>query len=244
MLGAKIGARGEISTVSNITPELLTIKDEAFIADMASIGPARVNHEMLMIAQITIGNRTFIGNAALAPVGADIPDGCLIGVQSTPPKGTIEPKSTWLGLPPIYLPRRQIVEGFMENQTYKPGLNAYALRYVYEFFRVTLPPAFAYGIFGTTLLFSMEDLVILGPGLLLPLLPFIYLAPALIATLLVVALKWLFIGRYRPRIEPLWSHFVRRTEFITALYENIAVPLIIGPLLGTPFHVWCCANSA
>ena len=31
MLGAKIGARGEISTVSNIMPELLTIKDEAFI---------------------------------------------------------------------------------------------------------------------------------------------------------------------------------------------------------------------
>jgi non-ribosomal peptide synthetase-like protein len=116
MLGAKIGARGEISTVSNITPELLTIKDEAFIADMASIGPARVNHGMLMIAQITIGNRTFIGNAALVPVGADIPDGCLIGVQSTPPKGAIEPGSTWLGLPPIYLPRRQIVEGFMENR--------------------------------------------------------------------------------------------------------------------------------
>jgi hypothetical protein len=39
-LGAKVGVRGEISTVSNITPELLTIKDEAFVADMASIGRA------------------------------------------------------------------------------------------------------------------------------------------------------------------------------------------------------------
>ncbi len=44
---AKIGVRGEISTVSNITPELLTIKDEAFVADMASIGPARVYRETL-----------------------------------------------------------------------------------------------------------------------------------------------------------------------------------------------------
>ena len=140
MLGAQIGARGEISTVSNITPELLTIKDEAFIADMASIGPARVYHGMLMVAQIIIGNRTFIGNAALAQVGANIPDDCLIGVQSTPPKGVTEPGSTWLGLPPIYLPRRQIVEGFTEDQTYKPGLNAYALRYACEFFRITLPP--------------------------------------------------------------------------------------------------------
>jgi non-ribosomal peptide synthetase-like protein len=185
MLGTQIGARGEISMISNITPELLTIKDEAFIADMASIGPARVYHGMLMVAQITIGKRTFIGNAALAPVGANIPDGCLIGVQSTPPKGVIEPGSTCLGLPPIYLPRRQIVEGFTEDQTYKPGLNAYALRYASEFFRVTLPPAFAYGIFGATLLFFMEGLAMLGPGLLLPLLPFIYLAPAFIATLIV-----------------------------------------------------------
>jgi non-ribosomal peptide synthetase-like protein len=85
MLGAKIGARGEISTVSNITPELLTIKDEAFVADMASIGPARVYRNTLMVAPITIGVRTFIGNSALVPVGGNIPDGCLIGVQSTPP---------------------------------------------------------------------------------------------------------------------------------------------------------------
>ncbi len=236
MLGAKIGARGEIATGSSITPELLTIEDEAFVADMASIGPARVYHGILMVAPIyTIGNRTFIGNAALTPVGASIPDGCLLGVQSTPPKGVIDPGSTWLGLPPIYLPRRQIVEGFGEEQTYKPSLSAYALRYAYEFFRATLPPAFAYGIFGTTLLFYIDGLTMLGPGLLLPFLPFIYLVPALIATLIVVALKWLFIGRYRPRIEPLCSHFVRRTEFITALNENIAVPLLIGPLLGTPF---------
>jgi|ERR1035437_14894 non-ribosomal peptide synthetase-like protein len=235
MLGAKIGARGEIATVSSITPEMLIIENEAFVADMASIGPARVYHGILMVAPITIGNRTFIGNAALIPVGAAILDGCLIGVQSTPPKGAIDPGSIWLGLPPIYLPQRQIVEGFGEEQTYKPSLSAYALRYAYEFFRATLPPAFAYGIFGITLLFYIDGLTMLGPGLLLPFLPFIYLLPALIAILIVVAFKWLFIGRYRPRIEPLWSHFVRRTEFITALYENIAVPLLIGPLLGTPF---------
>ena len=36
-----------------------------------------------------------------------------------------------------------------------------------------------------------------------------------------MALKWLFVGRYRPRIEPLWSHFVRRTEFVIALYETV-----------------------
>jgi len=189
----------------------------------------------LIVAPITIGVRTFIGNSALVPVGGNIPDGCLIGVQSTPPQAAIYPGSSWLGLPPMYLPRRQVVEGYTEEQTFKPRLGAYALRYGYEFFRITLPPAFAFGILWTLYFLSQASLATLGLGFSLPLLPLFYLAPALVAILAVAALKWLLIGRYRPRFEPLWSHFVRRTELITGLYENVTTPLLLGFLLGTPF---------
>ncbi len=234
MLGAKIGVRGEISTVSNITPELLTIKDEAFVADLASIGPARVYRKTLMVAPITIGVRTFIGNSSVVPVGGNVPDGCLIGVQSTPPQATIYPGSSWLGLPPMYLPRRQVVEGYTEEQTFNPHLGAYALRYGYEFFRITLPPAFAFGILWALYFLSQASLATLGLGFSLPLLPLFYLAPAFATILAVAALKWILIGRYLPRFEPLWSHFVRRTELITGLYENVTVPLLLGFLTGTP----------
>ncbi len=237
MLGAKIGNRGEISTVSNITPELLTIKDEAFVADMASIGPARVYRGKVMVAPITIGVRTFIGNAALMPVGSNVPDGCLIGVQSTPPQATIDPGSSWLGLPAMYLPRRQVIKDYSEEKTFKPRLSAYALRYAYEFFRITLPSASAYGILWAVYLLARSNLAMRGLGLSLPLLPLFYIVPALAATFSVALLKWLLIGRYRPRFEPLWSHFVRRTELITGLYENITTPQFLRFLLGTPF-VW------
>ena len=43
------------------------------------------------------------------------------------------------------------------------------------------------------------------------------------------------IGTYRPRVEPLWDRFVRRTEFVTGLYEGAAVPALLGMLAGTPF---------
>jgi non-ribosomal peptide synthetase-like protein len=36
-------------------------------------------------------------------------------------------------------------------------------------------------------------------------------------------------------MEPLRNHFVRRSEFITGVYENIKVPQLLGFLLGTPF---------
>jgi non-ribosomal peptide synthetase-like protein len=33
----------------------------------------------------------------------------------------------------------------------------------------------------------------------------------------------------------MWSHFVWRSEFITALYESAAVPGLLGAFTGTPF---------
>lgn len=53
--------------------------------------------------------------------------------------------------------------------------------------------------------------------------------------LLVAAVKWALVGRYRPRVDPLWSHFVWRSELVTGLYEAVAVPLLLEALAGTPF---------
>jgi non-ribosomal peptide synthetase-like protein len=66
------------------------------------------------------------------------------------------------------------------------------------------------------------------------LLPAVYLASGLVVTLAVVAMKWAVVARYRPRVEPQWSHFVWRTELITGLYENVAVPWLLHWLAGTP----------
>ena len=65
--------------------------------------------------------------------------------------------------------------------------------------------------------------------------PFLYVALAVGMGLATTLLKWLVIGRYRPVTAPLWSMFVWRTELVTSLYENLAVPLLLEPLRGTPF---------
>jgi non-ribosomal peptide synthetase-like protein len=48
-------------------------------------------------------------------------------------------------------------------------------------------------------------------------------------------LKWAVLGRYRPRVEPLWAPFVRHSELITGLYEGFAVPALAMLLTGTPW---------
>jgi non-ribosomal peptide synthetase-like protein len=50
-----------------------------------------------------------------------------------------------------------------------------------------------------------------------------------------VALKWSLVGRYRPRVEPLWAPFVRHSELITGLYESFTVPALGMLLTGTPW---------
>jgi non-ribosomal peptide synthetase-like protein len=54
----------------------------------------------------------------------------------------------------------------------------------------------------------------------------------------VVALKWIFIGRYRPRTAPMWTVFVWLSEGVTSLYESLAVPNFLDLLRGTPMLPW------
>jgi non-ribosomal peptide synthetase-like protein len=234
-LGAKIGRHAEVSTISDITSELLELGDETFIADGASVGPARVERGFVNLAKVSVGCRSFIGNAALVPQGAAIPSGCLIGVQSIPPAGPIDPDTSWVGLPPIFLPRRQLMSGFPDELTFRPSRRLYALRCAYELLRIGLPPMLIMLSFlglwaGIEQVYARHSLLL--TVLALPVLGFGFSGAA---TLVIALLKWLLIGRYRPRVEPLWSHFVRRTELITGLYENVTVPLLLEPLLGTPF---------
>ncbi|MDC6657668.1 hypothetical protein OEZ74_25655, partial [Leclercia adecarboxylata] len=53
--------------------------------------------------------------------------------------------------------------------------------------------------------------------------------------LLVAALKWLAIGRYRKRSEAMWTPFVWLSEGITSLYEGMAAPNFMSYLRGTPW---------
>ena len=107
LLGAKIGPRAEVSTVSNVDPDLLVVGAESFVADLAVVGTARHYRGCIALGVTEIGVRTFVGNAALVPSNTRLPDNSLIGVQSVPPAHQIEAGTAWLGSPAIFLPRRQ-----------------------------------------------------------------------------------------------------------------------------------------
>lgn len=234
-LGAKVGRSAEVATIANIDPDLLTLEDECFVADMASVGSATYCNGHVAFRETVVGTRAFVGNASFIPSGTHLADGSLIGVQSVPPVGGVARGTSWLGSPPFFLPKREMYEEYTEAQTFRPTDAQVGARLVIEFLRIMLPASIlALSTFGT--LYAVSFLAEAAPLWVVVLAtPAIALAGSLLVVLVAAALKWLVVGRYRPRVEPLWSGFVRRTEFVTGIYETTAVPALFASLCGTPF---------
>lgn len=241
LLGAKVGKRAEVSTASFISPDLLEIGEESFIADSVSLGAPRVSRGYLSIGPNRIGKRSFIGNSAMLPPGTVIGDNCLIGCLSAPPANpadALREGTSWMGSPAIFLPQRQQTGDFPVESTFNPPFNLRFQRAAIEFVRVITPSTCF--IILLSLLFSVilllrDELSVLDTLLLFP---FLYFATGLAAALLTIIAKWLLVGRYQPCEKPLWNNFVWRNELINALHEHVAEPFLIGALTGTPFICW------
>ena len=234
LLGAKVGRGAEVSTASHIDPEMLTISQGSFVADMASVGSATFHNGWMVRRPTLVGRRAFVGNAAVVPAGSTLGDESLIGVATVPPPSGVPQDSTWLGSPAMHLPVRQDSGDHPESMTFRPSRGRVAERLGIEFLRATLP-ASAISVSIYLFLQWLSDVARTAPSWVVVLAaPALALGTALLLVLLVAAVKWLVVGAYRVRTEPLWSRFVRRSEFVTGLYEAAAVPGLLTMLSGSP----------
>ena len=239
LLGAHIGRGSEISTVRHVEPELLVAGDACFLADDVMIGAPRVAGGVISIGYVHVGTKTFVGNSAVVPQGKVLGDGVLVGCLSTTPMtNPVQNGTSWFGSPALLLPRRQQAEHFAESRTYAPPRRLVALRYLIEFFRVTLPCTLF--VAAATLLMNVIDMIQDTTPLWFQasLLPLLYLGFGALGFLVVVGLKWLLVGRYRVSNHPLWCDFVWRTELVTGIYENFGVYFLLDLFRGTPFICW------
>lgn len=238
LLGAKVGKNAEISTAMGVVPDMLTLGDETFIADAVMLGDDEVDGGWMTLQPTVIGHRSFVGNGAYVPDGTVLPENVLIGVQScSPDNDVIREGDTWMGSPAMRLPARETHTGFPEALTYHPSWRRRLARALIEAMRIVLPLAITIGVGYLIVLESfkdvsndsipefIEDLAIGG------------LVYGIGAFTLVLALKWLLVGRYRPHSVPMWTPFVWFSEAVTNLYEAIAVPNFVDMLRGTPMIV-------
>lgn len=236
LMGAKIGKGAEISTNLAGRFDLIEIGEKNFIADEVMLGDEDIRRGWMMLKKVKTGANVFVGNDAVVPPGSIIPKGALIGIKSKPPENhLIAPNDTWFGSPPIKLPVRQKFDALSENWTYEPPLWKKFARAVFEAVHVSLS-TMLFITFGTWAVewFGADLLAGEWGSLALNFMiasTFISVA----VTLVVIAFKWLTMGRYEPVVMPMWSWWAMRTEAVAVLYWGLAGKVLIEHLRGTPF---------
>lgn len=239
LMGAKVGANTEISTATGVIPDLLQLGRDSFVADGVMLGDEEQRGGWMTLKPTMVGHRTFLGNGAYVGDGTRVPDDVLIGVQTrTPENDAMRPGQVWLGSPAVLLPAREGDLGFDRRLTFQPSRARWCARAAIETLRIVLPMAFVIAagylvVHATMPLAEEEDWT--GMAGALALAGCLY---GLASFLLVVALKWLLIGRYRPTARPMWSLFVWTSEAVTCVYESLAVPNFLDFIRGTPLLPW------
>jgi non-ribosomal peptide synthetase-like protein len=236
LLGAKIGRRAEISTVSQFSPELAQVGEQSFFADGSMMGGRRFHRGVVELAESRVGRRSFVGNGAILPAGKSLGENSLLGCLSAPPAEheRTPDGSEWLGSPSFALPRRPKVQGFDETVTHEPTRALIALRLAVDALRIVIPSTIVMG--GAV---ALSALVEAGHARLplaawLLTVPLAAMAVVSLALLSVVATKKVLIGTFTPTIKPLWSLFVWLNEAVNGTYETVAAPELTL-LLGTPY---------
>jgi non-ribosomal peptide synthetase-like protein len=236
LLGAKVGRRAEISTVSQLSPELVELGEQSFFADGSIIGGRRLHRGLVELRRQRVGKRSFVGNSAILPTGTSLGDGCLLGCLSAPPEGaeTVPDGSEWLGSPSFVLPHRVKVEGFDESVTHEPTRKLIAQRLAVDAMRIALPTVLAGAQVAGFAALADCAAERLPFGGWLAVLPAAAIVAAMAGLAGAILTKKVLIGTFRPTIQPLWSMFVWLNEAVNGAYETVAAP-ILTPLLGTPF---------
>ncbi|HEX8202797.1 MAG TPA: hypothetical protein VF590_20135, partial [Isosphaeraceae bacterium] len=233
--GMTVGRGCEISTITDVVPELVAIGPGSFLADGIYLGGPRVHRGAVTLAPTRLGAGTFLGNHVVIPGGCRLPDGVLLGVCTVGDEA-VAPGSSWFGHPPFELPRREVV-ACDRRLTHDPPPIRWLNRVLWELLRFALPaePVFLLLAWCKALgaaeaaLPRVVVLAAVGPGLTL--------ATAAASCALVLVLKWVLLGRVRPGVHPLWSCWCSRWDFLYVAWGAYARG-VLSALEGTLLLPW------
>jgi non-ribosomal peptide synthetase-like protein len=235
LMGARIGKGSEIATNLAGRYDLIEIGENCFIADEVALGDEDMRRGWMRLKSVKTGDRVFIGNDAVVPGGVELPSDSLIGVKSRPPSETeIDPGEAWFGSPPILMPARQKVDAGGDALTFRPSRARKIGRAAYEALNISLP-SMLYITFGTWAVESFGQRLLEGDYATFAAL--FVLDSVLISfgiMFVAAAVKWASMGRYTPRVKPMWSFWAVRNETSTVLYWGMTGRVLLEHLRGTP----------
>jgi non-ribosomal peptide synthetase-like protein len=209
--GMKIGRNSEVSTLIDLVPGMVEIGTDSFLADGIYLAGARLRSGVASVEPTRVGDRTFVGNHATIPAGAQLPPDVLIGVSTVADTSSITEPGVWFGHPPFLMARR--FEPEMDRSlTHTPSRMRRISRWFWELLRFALPLPVAALAMVWTALAGHEWYTVMGATL----------ATGVFAVAFMLVLKWSLLGRVQPGKHPLWSCWCSRWDFLYVAWGMVA----------------------
>ena len=222
LAGMDIGTKCEISTIVGVIPECISVGDESFFADGIYLGSPHIHRGTVTIARTTLGRGTFLGNHVVIPAGTQLPEDVFIGVCTVANSNQGITGAAWFGHPPMELPRREVVS--VDRQlTHNPPIIRYISRVFWEALRFALPcvPLSMACVWYWLMSIALSDAG--WAWRILVIAPAVTLATIIAQCSVVIALKWLLLGRTKAGQHALWSCWCSRWDFLYVAWQFYAV---------------------
>ncbi len=223
LAGMNIGRGCEISTISDVVPESISIGPGTFFADGIYLGGPAIHRGTVTIGSTSLGRATFLGNHVVIPAGATLPDEFFVGVCTVADASRARAGSSWFGHPPLELPRREIVS-IDPRLTHTPGALRFCNRLLWESLRFTLPTLPI--VVGSLWIWAVTQTGVHWVEFYLIVAPGATLGAMAIECLAVLSLKWLLLGRTRAGQHALWSCWCSRWDFLYVAWQFYAMPAL------------------
>ncbi len=232
LAGMRVGRGSEISTITDVLPELVSIGEECFFADGIYLGAPRIHDGVVTTAPTGVGRSVFLGNHVVVRAGTQLGDGVLIGVSTVADDTRMTAGTSWFGHPPFALPRREIVT-VDRRLTHEPGPLRFVNRVGWELARFALP-----WIGVLSVLWWCRLIAVLTPRIgVVPAMPSALLLASAALAVFVIGAKWLLLGRARPGQHALWSCWCSRWDFLYVAWGFLA-RRSVAQLEGTLLLPW------
>ena len=236
LAGMKVGRACEISTITDVVPECVTIGEKSFLADGIYLGGPRVRCGTVEVGATSIGAGAFIGNHVVIPGGCRLPEKVLLGVSTVADDRVIRPGTAWFGHPAFEMPRQEVVV-YDRRLTHEPTFMRRLTRFVWEAGRIVMPVPLVLVVLAWLEVVEQARTG-LDPGSRLALaVPAATLGAAVALIALGIAAKWALLWRVRPGQRPLWSCWCSRWDFFYVAWDAWCAR-ILAVLEGTLMMPW------
>lgn len=231
LLGARIGRRAFIGTVSIDTADLVTIGDDAIVSDYAMLATSSVERGLLRIGSVRIGNSAFIGTMSVVGRNSAIGDAAALDdLSSLPMNQSIPSGESWSGSPAKCIATGRIAQ--------RDGEAGFLRRMLVGF-----------GLFIAAVILPLVAILPIAPGLIamieidwntdgysyLLISPFLALTYIILMCILTVAAKRLILGPVRPGRYSIHSWFYLRFWFVQQV-TDLALALL-HPIYATLYVI-------